>query len=39
LTLDAATYEITDVGIDNEEPDLSKVASDRVDLRERAAHR
>ena len=32
LTLDAATYEITDVGIVNVEPDLSKVASDRVDL-------
>lgn len=32
LTLDAATYEITDVGIDDVEPDLSKVASDRVDL-------
>jgi hypothetical protein len=27
-----ATYEITDVGIVNVEPDLSQVASDRVDL-------
>lgn len=31
-TVNAATYEITDVGIVNEEPDLSKVASDTVDL-------
>ena len=32
LTVIAATYETTDVGIVNVEPDLSKVASDRVDL-------
>ncbi|HKO90315.1 MAG TPA: hypothetical protein VJU61_04135 [Polyangiaceae bacterium] len=32
LTVIAATYEISDVGIVNVEPDLSKVASDRVDL-------
>jgi hypothetical protein len=32
LTIIAATYEIADVGIVNVEPDLSKVASDRVDL-------
>jgi hypothetical protein len=31
LTLDAATFEVTDVGIVNVEPDLSGVASDRVD--------
>ena len=32
LTVIAATYEIADAGIVNVEPDLSKVASDRVDL-------
>ena len=31
-TVSAATYEVTDVGIVNEEPDLSNVASDTVDL-------
>jgi len=32
LTVDAATYDVTDVGIGNVEPDLSEVASARVDL-------
>jgi hypothetical protein len=32
LTIDAASYDVTDVGIGNVEPDLSKVALARVDL-------
>ncbi|HVZ33067.1 MAG TPA: hypothetical protein VG963_11610 [Polyangiaceae bacterium] len=32
ITLDAATYDTTDWGVSNVEPDLSRVASARVDL-------
>jgi hypothetical protein len=32
ITLEAATYDVTDWGVSNVEPDLSKVASARVDL-------
>ena len=32
VTLDAATYEVTDISIGNETPDLSKVAEATVDL-------
>jgi hypothetical protein len=34
-TVDAATYDVTDVGIVNAEPDLSKIASATVDLNAR----
>jgi hypothetical protein len=38
-TVNAATYDVTDVGIVNAEPDLSKIASAAVDLNERGERR